>query len=488
MMWFEELAREIKEKKKARPVRFFVSTMVTPSGPIHLGNLKEVMIGHLVATALKKAGCEVSFNFFADNYDHLRRCYPFLPTSYQKYVGISLSEIPDPEGCHKSYDQHFLQPFFKALSILGVRPQIRYMDQLYKSGVYAPLIKKALESREQIAQIISRISGRILPKDWSPFMPRCRRCQRISTTTVKEVDFQHNTVFYQCQCGDKGESNFAKGEGKLVWRVHWPAGWKIFGVDVEGFGKDLGTRGGAYDTAKVIVKEIFQGEPPFPIPYEWVYLKGQGKMAGSTGVGLTPLEVLEVLPPQILTYFYQRTRPNRHHEFDLQKTVLELWDEFGGLSRIPVRHLLMTIQSHHSFDSILDSLKRTGYEQVVKEKEEQIKEEIPYLRKWLEKYAPNELRFQVQKRLPQVQLTDNQKKLLSNFLKTVVEKKMTSGEEMHQALHSLKEQLQIPPQEAFSAIYRIFLGQDHGPQAGWFLAGLDRRFLVRRLQEAVEKL
>jgi len=42
----------------------------------------------------------------------------------------------------------------------------------------------------------------------------------------------------------------------------------------------------------------------------------------------------------------------------------------------------------------------------------------------------------------------------------------------------------LTPREAFSAIYLAFLGKDSGPQAGWFLAALDREFVLRRLEEA----
>ena len=50
-----------------------------------------------------------------------------------------------------------------------------------------------------------------------------------------------------------------------------------------------------------------------------------------------------------------------------------------------------------------------------------------------------------------------------------------AAEEIHGKLHELK---------AFKEIYLIFLGKDHGPKAGWFLASLSREFVLRRLQEA----
>lgn len=481
-MWADELAQKINQGKKRK---FFVSTMVTPSGPIHLGNLKEVMVGYLISQALQKRGNQVSFNFFADNFDHLRRRYPFLSKEYEKYVGVPLSEIPDLEGCHESYDKHFLQPFFKALDILNIKPNIRFIDRLYKEGVFADLIGQALENRDKIAEIISKISGRRVLKDWSPFMPICQKCKKMTTTKVIESKPKDKRVVYQCECGHRGEVDFSKGGGKLVWRVHWPACWKIFGVDIEGLGKDLATKGGAYDTARVIVKEVFNGTPPFPIPYEWVYAKGSGKMASSTGVGFTPLEILEVLPPEILIYFYQRTKPNKHLFFDIKETIPNLWSEYGGLSGIPFQHLVMALQSSQNLEGVLESLKRTGYGEKITKDESKIKKELAYIKNWLKKYAPQEYKFEITKKLPDVKLTTKQKAFLSNILKTIVSNEL-DGEKLHQKIHQIRKELDISPREAFASIYLVFLGKDSGPQAGWFLAGLNKKFVIKRLQEAIK--
>jgi len=482
-MWAEELAKKIiKEHGKKK---LFISTMITPSGPIHLGNLKEVMVGFLISDALKKAGAEVSFNFFVDNFDHLRRVYPFLPKSFEKYVGRSLSEIPDFWNCHKSYDKHFLEPFLQALVELNVKPKVRYVDLLYKNGTYTPVIKIALRNRDKIYKIISKISGRVMPKDWSPFMPLCAKCGKINQSKVVGQELDKNLVQYQCLCGHKGKADFSKGQGKLVWRVHWSANWKTFNVSIEGFGKDQATKGGGYDTASAIVKEIYHQEPPFPVPYEWVYVKGQGKMAGSTGIGFTPLQMLEVMPSETLIYFYERTKPNKHFDFDIAEGLPALWNESGGLTRIPFEHLVMVAQSAFSFEDILDSLKRTGYGKQVQSSKSKIQNEIKYVKNWLKDYAPERYKFAVQKSTPKIKLSHIQKEFLSNILKAVEGKKL-DGEKLHQEIHNIKNKMKIPPREAFSAIYQIFLGKDSGPQAGWFLAGLDKKFVIKRLKEVIQ--
>jgi lysyl-tRNA synthetase class 1 len=480
-MWADDLSKEIIKEKGEK---ILVSSMITPSGPVHLGNLREVMTGYLISEALRKQGAKASFFFFADNFDHLRRVYPFLSEDYQKYVGMPLSEIPDPFKCHKKYDQHFLEPFFKALKILNIKPRIYFVDKLYKTGIYAPLIKKALQNRDKIVQILEKLTRRKIERDWSPFMPLCQKCGKISETKVTDMALAKNLVFYQCACGSKGKADFSKGEGKLVWRVHWPATWRIFGVNVEGFGKDHATKGGAYETGRAIVEQIFNGKAPYPVPYEWIYIKGQGPMASSTGVGFTPLEVLEILPPEILTYFYERSRPSKHLQFNPVE-IANLWNEYGGLSSIPFEHLVMVAQSSPNFDGILETLKRTGYGKNLKSQISNLKTEINCIKNWLEKYAPEDYKFEVQEKIPKIKLTQKQKEFLSNILRTFESEKL-DGEKLHQKIHQIKKEMKIDPREAFSAIYLVFLGKDSGPQAGWFLASLDREFVLNRLKKVIK--
>src|SRR5918911_4768714 len=92
-----------------------VVTGISPSGDIHVGNLREVLVGEAVTNALRAKGEEVRFVFHADTIDPLRKIAPGVPESFERYLGHSLSRVPDPEGCHASYAEHFLGPFEEAL-------------------------------------------------------------------------------------------------------------------------------------------------------------------------------------------------------------------------------------------------------------------------------------------------------------------------------------------------------------------------------------
>ncbi|MGH2373545.1 MAG: lysine--tRNA ligase, partial [bacterium] len=105
-------------------------------------------------------------------------------------------------------------------------------------------------------------------------------------------------------------------------------------------------------------------------------------------------------------------------------------------------------------------------------------------RKWLEAYAPPAHRFEVQVTLPDAvsDLSEAQRRFLAALAPLV--ERASSGEELHAQIHSLKGEHNLTPKAAFSAIYLAFLGKESGPQAGWFLAALDRTFAVQRLREA----
>ncbi|MGZ4948081.1 MAG: lysine--tRNA ligase, partial [Halobacteriota archaeon] len=75
-----------------------IATGITPSGNIHIGNLREVVTGDAILRAVASSGGLGNLIFVADTFDPLRTVYPFLPPTCKKYVGVPLSEIPDPFG------------------------------------------------------------------------------------------------------------------------------------------------------------------------------------------------------------------------------------------------------------------------------------------------------------------------------------------------------------------------------------------------------
>ena len=242
--WADRTTDEILQQQQS----VIVSSGISPSGEIHIGNMREVLTADAVFRVLKERGVAVRLNYVADNYDPLRKVYPFLDEKvYSQYVGAPLSEIPCPCGDHANYADHFLEPFLASLAELRVEVEVERADQMYKSGRMNPWIVKALEGRDTIAAILKELTGKQVADDWSPFTPLCESCGRMNAAKTTGFDAQAETISYACVCGKSGTRAMAGG-GKLVWRIDWPARWCMLGVTVEPFGKDHSTRGGSYDT------------------------------------------------------------------------------------------------------------------------------------------------------------------------------------------------------------------------------------------------
>ena len=497
--WADAIAARLAE----RGGRHEISTGISPSGPIHVGNLREVMTADVLYRALRDRGQEAGFHFVADNFDPLRRVYPFLdPAVYAPLVGRPLSEIPCPCGRHADYGDHFLKPFLESLRRLGIDVRLVRGDELYKSGRMSGVILEALEGRDRIAAILREVTGKQVDPEWSPFDPLCPACGRLTGTTVTSFSKKAGTIDFLCECGASGSLPLAGG-GKLTWRVDWAARWKVLAVTAEPFGKDHATAGGSYDTGKRIAREVFGIEPPFPVTYEWISLKGQGDMSSSKGNVVSTDQMLKVVPPEVLRYLIVRTPPERSIAFDPGLPLLSLVDEYDDVEAagrdlralalcrasdyrpvgVPFKHLVNVVQmANFDFRRVQEILARGGYRV---SDEEALRERAEYARRWLEEFAPADMKFSLRPALPAeaAELTPPQK----DFLRKVagrIEKGMTA-EAIHERVYSTAGEVErLKPAEAFQAIYLALLGTRRGPRVGWFLAILDHDWVIRRLQEA----
>jgi len=510
MYWAKEIAKQIISKKGKK---LTLATGITPSGHIHIGNMREVMTAELIRAELVKLGAEVRFIYIADDFDRLRKLYPFLPKEFEKYIGWPLANIPDPQGeKNKSYSKHFLEPFFEALDQIGIKVEKLFAKKMYEEGFYTDSITTSLKKKNEIKEILEKISGREIPTDWSPFNPLCKKCGKIDEAKIIEEDLKNTKVKYKCTCGNTDWADYSKGEGKLSWRIDWPAKWSQIPVDVEPYGKEHATVGGSYDTGKAICEQVFETPAPYGIGYDLLYLKGfKGKMSSSLGNVISAQEFLEIVPPEILKYMFVKTKYDKPIYFDPQIGFMQLVDEYSKLeelnktasvsedekliyeacqinqngkiiSIVPFKHLLNAVQaSCGSFSEVIRILKQTGYTETVKD-ENQLKIQIKKINNWLEKYAPENMKFSIQKELPEVKISDSQKKLLLQIAQRLEEANW-DAEKLHNHIYELGKNLGLKPKETFEPIYLSLLGKSSGPKAGWFLAVLDKDFVIKRFRD-----
>jgi lysyl-tRNA synthetase, class I len=333
----------------------------SPSGPIHLGNLREFLTVHFVAEEIRRRGLPVRHLHSWDDYDRFRKVPAGVDPSWADHIGRPLSAVPDPWACHASWAEHFKAPLRAALAELGVEMEEVSQTERYRAGAYRDQILTAVAQRGNIERVMSRYRTKSAPvpeteeeaaslaesvadaEDDStgvgdlarfPYKPYCRECGR-DTTTVTSYDDETTDLAYTCTaCGFEGVTNLStQHEGKLVWKVDWPMRWSVEGVDFEPGGVDHATPGSSYTVGKELVKEIYGGRAPSFVGYSFVGAGGQVKMSSSRGGVPTAADALKILEAPILRWLYVRRQPKQAFNVDFGAEVVRLYDEWDALGR-----------------------------------------------------------------------------------------------------------------------------------------------------------
>lgn len=490
-MWAEKIAKQLLEKKLKT---YNFTTGVTPSGPFHIGHLREILTASIVAWFVKQKGGKTKLYFILDDFDHLRKLYPFLPQSFTKYIGQPLFLIPDPEKCHQNYAEHFFEPFKNTFEYLGIKPKIFRASELYKTGAFAPYIETALKNKDKIGNILSKIAKTKIKKDFSPFKPLCPQCHSLVDTKVIEADFDQKEVKMLCQkCGFKGKTNYAFGGGKLMWRLHWLAWWQYFNTSAEPFGKEHASVGSSYDTAKALMKEIYHQKVPLGIPYDLIYLKGaKGKISSSKGNVVSVNDLTDTLPPEIIKYIILRVLPQKPIFFD-PKDALRLSDEMAAdlrrqqknklssdkvllyqyifdtpnldkVETAPWGHFILISQLTQKPLKIQKILQKNG----VKISRQKIKVLIPKALNWIKKYGSKNEKIKLLSKPQPIKISAQEKKFLLELASKWQNKELTDSE-LQNLIYEIIKQEKLEPKQGFGLIYKIFLNKKSGPRAGLLL-------------------
>jgi len=510
--WGDQVVDKILEKPMPEQHTYRIATGITPSGHIHIGNLREVVTADVIYRVLKERGKRAELIYIADDYDPLRRIYPFLdPQKYERYVGHPISDIPCPCDRHPSYAEHFLEPFLASMDRLNINFKVFRSSKLYKEGLYNEVIIQALEARDEIGSLLSQITGKEIEEFWSPFVPICESCGRMNQTVVTGWDRKSQIISYTCQYCQHTGNVPVQGNGKLTWRVDWPARWSFLHVDIEPMGKDHGSKGGSYDTGKEIVQRVFHKEPPFPIIYEWIRLEGMGDMSSSKGNVMAIQDALKIVPPDILRYLIIKALPKQRINFDPVKQLLAVFDEVDHeeakgrdpraleLSRasdfspigIPFDHLVNVVQIAGGDPIKVGAILQRGGYHISDSSLKALEDRCTFALNWLEHYAPPDVRFSVAENLPpSVQsLSDQQRKALgklSDLLKAMRSSgEDISAEDIHRSFYEVaREETELSVRDVFRAFYTVLIDKQSGPRAGWFVKIIGIDFVQMRLSEA----
>jgi lysyl-tRNA synthetase class 1 len=463
-----------------------VVTGISTSGHIHVGNLREVLVGEAVANALRARGEEVRFVFHADTIDPLRKIAPGIPERFEAFIGHSLSRVPDPEGCHLSYAEHFLAPFEEALREMEMDIEVLRSHELYEDGVYTEVTREAIDHTEELREILQKVTGRKMPEHWSPYLPRSAETGKLTGHRILEHVPEANKVVFEDEDGFEEAADYSRGEGKLGWRVELAARWKALGVTFEPFGKDHTTSGGSTETADRMAREVFHYPVPGRYEYEWIGIKGRGDMSSSRGIVLLPKDLLRIMPPDALRRIVLGRDPSRRSDLELGEGFPRFMDEYRaetGEPFVPFTHLVTVAQTvGEDVDGAAEILRRGGYEEAARDKEK-LARDLAYALNWVEEWAPESMRLRLlsvdEARETARDLDDEQRA----YLAAVAEKLSPemSGDEVQDLLYSTAVERGIKPKKAFAAVYTVLLGKKSGPKAGPFVASLPFEMVCGRL-------
>jgi len=320
LTWFEKAADKLIHKHPDLK-EYVLAAGISPSGTIHIGNFRDVITPHAVEKALEAKGKKARVIFSWDDYDRFRKVPKNVPAEYEQYLGLPYTKVPDPHGKEESYAKYFEKEFEAVMPSLGIKLDYKYQTQLHKSGVYNELIIEAMNKRKQIATILSEYKkDEDSPKtidNYYPLSVYCESCHK-DHTTITNYDDKTTQVTYECTaCGHKNTVDISKKcIGKLSWKVDWAMRWKYEHVVFEPGGRDHSTPGGSFTVSSRISLEVFNNEPPTYQAYDFIGIRGATtKMSGSTGINISPAELLTIYEPELLLWLFVRTKARKTVQF-----------------------------------------------------------------------------------------------------------------------------------------------------------------------------
>ncbi len=481
---------------------------ISPSGPVHVGNLRDIVTIWFVGKALKEKGVPVRLYHSWDNFDRFRKVPAGIPAHFSEFLGRPLSKVPDPFDCHPSYAAHYEKEFETSLLDMGMQIEFLYQTELYESGIYCDAILEAVSKRHAIYDILQKFKTQKESEplateereNYYPITLYCERCGK-DTTRVSATNKENHIAYHCTECPHDGEQDLKHARNiKLPWKVDWAMRWRHENVVFEPGGKDHATAGGSFEVSSEIAKDIFQYRPPIFQPYEFIGLKGlTGKMSGSSGVLLTPGDALKIYQAEVLLSVFAKMPPNKAFDLVLDDGIYRVYDEFDranaktpvereiALSRIPGRDIHpVAFKQLAGFCDIVqgnhDALELIFDRMGTPCKKEHFEERLQKAENWLSEYAPEQRLMLREKRDDDTfnALTSTQKNWivsLYHFLET----KQVSLEEATHIVYDIPKTDQLPDtdltllqRDFFKIIYHLLFGKEKGPRLGTFFSAVPK--------------
>jgi lysyl-tRNA synthetase, class I len=524
--WADKVVEEVKRKVEHDPLLkevvkktgYYVYDEKTPSGKIHIGSGRGWIISDVIAKALRDAGLDAKFVLSSDDHDPYDKSNKELPKSWDKYLGMSFRDIPSPVEGHKSFGAYYFSLVTDKFKDYGIECELESTGEEYEKGVFNDAIKIVLDNVDKIKKIYSDMYGEdSTGANRYPFNIKCEKCGKIATTNIigwdgKKVEYECGDVVKWAKgCGHKGKRSPYDGNGKMPWKIEWPAKWFAKKVIIEYAGKDHFSAMGARDFGVKLCNEVFDFTPPYPSTrkktgkgYEFFHVGGK-KMSTSKGFGVGFAEITEKIPAKILRYLLIRSRPHSVIDFDPFKDndLILLFDRYDRMERIyfgkervseeeenkqkrmyelayvgkipkkmPVQvqfsHAAITIQLALTEEKAIEILQGEEHvpKKINKEEEEQVKERLRSAKNWVETFASDNYKFQLVEKVPW-KLNKKEREVVDKVL-SKIDNKITD-KELHEEIYKICKESEYEPRDFFSLFYKMLIGKEKGPRLASFL-------------------
>jgi lysyl-tRNA synthetase class 1 len=506
MQWLDQIIEELIARHPEGEL--LVESGGSPSGTYHLGHMRELVTCDAIVLGLRRKGREARHIYFVDDLDALRKIPANIPATWEQYLGIPVCDVPAPDGGEESYADYFLQGLVDSCKALRVEVEFVRSHPKYRSGWFVPAIELCLERIPQIRKTLEIISNRKLDEQWTPI--QVLEDGRLKNRTFVSIDKEAKVVKYKDVSGNERTAHYDKGEVKLDWRLDWPARWWQLHVQVEPFGREHASAGGSYATGAQIMKDVYNAEPPLPVPYDSIHMVGDTKkMSASKGTAISAMEGVQIMPAEAIRYFILRSALNKPLIFDPVDGVVKLMDEFAALiakpdktegeerllyaatrgnepvvSRVPFSHLVASYQaSLKDADKTLEVIKRTEYRETAETDADIIRNELKFIDAWLQKRAPEDVKFELASQASEADFTGQEVAFLKALAEKIAQASADAdGAWFHNVIYGFRESMGLQPKDMFTTLYRVLISKTSGPRAGWFLSILPRDWLIARLR------
>jgi lysyl-tRNA synthetase class 1 len=472
-----------------------------------------------IALALQNFGFKSELVAYSDDMDGLRRIPEGLPHWLQDHIAKPVSTIPDPfSSCHSSYGMHMSSLLLDGLDKAGIKYRFQSGSEAYKQGTLVKQIDTILKRNSKIGRKIAEFVGQDKYTEVLPYFPICSNCGRLYTAVAQEYLPHDRKVAYICRgsrigkesikgCGNKGEADITRGEGKLAWKVEFAARWQALDIRFEAYGKDI------MDSVRVndwVADEILVYPHPLHVKYEMFLDKAGKKISKSSGNVLTPQMWLRYgTPESILLLLFKRIAGTRHIGLDDVPALMDEYDYYEDVyfgkrnednlakltkikgiyeyinklnppshpeTHIPYRFIAQQASIFPAEDDggrsekVFNRLLKYGMVREEEKKSERIMNKIGLASNWGDDNTTKDEKFEIR-------LSDVHRKAVQELIESIrpfagLPDSPDNAKSLQSNIFSIARANGIEPKEFFALLYRMFLNTDRGPRIGNYLLDL----------------